>query len=65
MSLPPPNDPNDPTRPLRPAQPPRPVERERVVDRVVEPEFDPRFALASLDDRVRSLRTAVVLLGLI
>ena len=29
------------------------------------PEFDPRFPLASLDDSVRSLRTAVVMLGLV
>ena len=72
MSIPPPNDPNDPTRPLPPAQPvgvpvpaPRAVERERVVEQVVEPEFDPRFALAQLDDRLRSLRTAVVMLGLV
>ena len=56
MSLPP----EEPTRPLPPA---RPVEYER--ERVVEPEFDPRYALASLEDRVRSLRTAVVLLGLV
>jgi chromosome segregation ATPase len=73
MSIPPPNDPNEPTRPLPPAQPapvavppaPRAVERERVVEQVVEPEFDPRFALAQLDDRQRSLRTAVVMLGLV
>ena len=71
MSIPPPNDPNDPTRPLPPAQPvppgvpPRAIERERVVEQVVEPEFDPRFALASLEDSVRSLRTGMVLLGLV
>jgi FtsZ-interacting cell division protein ZipA len=70
MSIPPPNDPTEPTRPLPPAQPvpvptARAVERERVVEQVVEPEFDPRFALAQLDDRVRSLRTAVVMLGLV
>lgn len=40
-------------------------EREQVVDRVVEPEFDPRGYLAQLDDSLRSLRTAVVLLGLV
>ena len=65
MSIPPPNDPTEPTRPLPPAQPPRAVERERVVEQVVEPEFDPRFALAKLDDSVRSLRTGLVLLGLL
>lgn len=61
MSTPPPNDPTEPTRPL----PPYGGERERVVDRVMEPEFDPRPALMALDDSVRSLRTAVVLLGIL
>lgn len=59
MSMPPP--PEEPTRPMTT----RGYEREQVVDRVVEPEFDPRFALASLEDRLRSLRTAVVMLALV
>jgi hypothetical protein len=63
MSIPPPNDPDQPTRPMIPAEPV--YEREQVVDRVVEPEFDPRFALASLEDGLRSVRTALVLLGLV
>lgn len=60
MSIPPPNDPTEPTRPL-----PSGFERERVVDRVVEPEFDPRPALIALEDSVRSLRTGMILLGLL
>ena len=77
MSIPPP--PDDPNRPDQPTQPlgvpvppaapvapaPRVREREVVVDQVVEPEFDPRFALAQLQDGLRSLRTAVVMLGLL
>lgn len=55
MSMPPP--PEEPTRPLQPVA----YERERVV----EPEFDPRFALASLEDRVRSLQTGMWLVGLV
>ena len=68
MSIPPPNDPTEPTRPLPPAQPVPPahgMERERIVEQVVEPEFDPRFPLAALDDSVRSLKTGMILLGLV
>lgn len=76
MSIPPPDDPNHPDQPTQPlgvpvppaapvAPAPRVREREVVADEVVEPEFDPRFALAQLQDGLRSLRTAVVMLGLV
>lgn len=60
VSIPPP--PDEPTRPLTPAQPI--PERERVHEReYVAAADDPRLDL--LLDRVRSLRTAVALLGLV
>lgn len=61
MSTPPP-PPDRPTEPLEPRA--APVARERFVDEPVEPVADP-LALARFDDALRSLRTAVVLLGLL
>lgn len=64
MSIPPPPDrPDPPTEPLPTAG--APVVRERVVEQVVEPGPDPMVLFARLDDRLRSLRAAVLLLGLV
>jgi hypothetical protein len=67
MSLPPPPDRHDPpTEPLRPVEPPPVVrEREQVVDRMVEPGPDPALMYAQLDERLRSMRNALALLGLL
>jgi peptidoglycan hydrolase CwlO-like protein len=64
MSTPPPRDPEDPTRPLGPpaeVPPPAPRVREREYEEVAE---DPLWR-EELLDKVRSLQTAVALLGLL
>jgi DNA repair exonuclease SbcCD ATPase subunit len=61
VSQPPPSDPDEPTRRLPPARPAEPI-REREVVTTVEPE--PEWVQHILD-RLRSLRTAVALLGLV
>lgn len=67
MSLPPPPDrPDQPTQPLRPVEPaPIVHEREQVVERVVDPGPDPALMFAQLDERLRSMRNALALLGLV
>jgi hypothetical protein len=61
MSTAPP-PPDGPTEPLPPADAPR--VRERLVEEPVAPAADP-LLLAHFEDALRSLRTAVVLLGLL
>ena len=67
MSIPPPDRPTEPLRPppRAPITPERVVE-ERVVDeRVVTPAVDPNVVLLRLEDAVNSLRTGLMIVGVI
>ena len=67
MSIPPPDRPTEPLRPAprAPIVPERVVE-ERVVDeRVVAPAVDPNVILLRLEDAVSSLRTGLMIVGVI